>query len=208
VWNEAALHGWSPPSCTGWDAVSFISLVAFAGNFAHEGGIDDFLARFGAISARRGIRYWSATDGDWRVLITDAAALDGPDAKRRRLDFSIAEMTTGADLFFVQMDTRSSGPVVFRMRVHATPPHHVMVEIENVTPVVWHFVTMFPPSALRTAYWMEYLTGGRDTIVRVRTALFAESPPKVVLSRKSRTPSLADAKSPRRFAIGPFTAPS
>ncbi|HVR09362.1 MAG TPA: DUF6675 family protein [Thermoanaerobaculia bacterium] len=160
VWNESALKGWTPASCTGWGAVAFMSVVALGGSFYHQGGVDDLLSRVGAISARRGIRYWSTTDKGWRDLITDAAALDGPDPTRRRPDFSPAEMATGADLYFVQVDSRSPGPVVFRMRIRASQPRHIMVETENVTPVKWLFVTLFPPGTLKAAYWMEYQTTG------------------------------------------------
>jgi uncharacterized protein DUF6675 len=155
VWNGAALRGWTPASCTGWPATPFTELVALAGSFSHRGGRDDLLRRLGAISTRRGVRYWSTTDKAWQVLITDAAALDGPDAKRRRPDFSVAEMMVGADLFFVQTDSRSSGEVIYRMRVGHSRADRIAVDTENVTPVKWHFLTLFPPGALKAAFWIE-----------------------------------------------------
>jgi hypothetical protein len=155
IWNGAALRGWTPSSCIGWPAASFAEVVALAGTFSHQGGRDELLRRFGAVSATRGIRYWSTTDGAWRVLITDAAALDGPDATRRRPDFSLAEMMAGADLFFVQSDSRSSGEVIYRMRVGKSRRDGVTVDTENVTPVKWHFITLFPPGALKAAFWIE-----------------------------------------------------
>jgi hypothetical protein len=161
VWDAAALRGWAPPACIGWDATPFNQLVALAGTFSGRGGKDEFLRRFGALSARRGIQYWSTTDQAWRVLITDASALDGPDATRRRPDFSAAEMKEGGDLFFVQADSRSSGEVVYRMHVARNRPDGATVDIENVTPVTWHFLTLFPPGTLKSAFWIERASPAR-----------------------------------------------
>jgi hypothetical protein len=160
VWSDATLRGWVAPVCTGWGATSFTSLVALAGTFHHQGGIDGLLERLGAVSARRGIQYWSTTDQAWRVLVIDAAALDGPDAKRRRPDFSLAEMMAGADLYFVQSDSRSSGETIYRMRVGTSGRDRLVVETENVTRVKWHFVTLFPPGAVKAATWMERQSPG------------------------------------------------
>ena len=155
TWNAAALRGWTPPDCLGWPATPFAELVALAGSFRDRGGMDDILRRFGAVSSRRGIRYWSTTDKAWRVLITEAAALDGPDATRRRRDFSLAEMTAAGDRYFVQSDSRSSGEVVYRMRVKRSGADRAAVDIDNVTPLKWHFVTLFPPGTLKSTFWIE-----------------------------------------------------
>jgi len=83
IWHDGELEriGWQPPSCTGWLPSSRSKLlVALAGRFRFEGTIDDLVARKGAISTLRGIKYWSATEAQWRTLVIDAAALSGPDA--------------------------------------------------------------------------------------------------------------------------------
>jgi len=67
-------------------------LVALAASFRFDGDGKDLLGRLGAISALRGIQYWSASDQSWRVLITDAAGLEGPSIKHRRPDFAATEM--------------------------------------------------------------------------------------------------------------------
>ena len=78
VWNDRASNAaWVPPSCTGWTEPGFRMLVALAASFRFDGNGKDLLGRFGAVSAFRGIQYWSASDKSWRVLITDAAALEG-----------------------------------------------------------------------------------------------------------------------------------
>ena len=76
VWASGALgDNWRPPACTGW-APAAGTLVALAGKFRFEGSADDLLTRMGAISALRGIRYWSVSDNAWRTLIEHASALD------------------------------------------------------------------------------------------------------------------------------------
>jgi hypothetical protein len=117
------------------------------------------LSRFGAVSAMRGIRYWSATDKSWRVLVTEAAALDKPDAKERRPDFSAREMKTGLDLFFAQHDSRSTGEVVYRMRVREAGADRIVLELENVTAVRTFFLTFFRPGGMKFLYFLERRAG-------------------------------------------------
>jgi hypothetical protein len=152
TWAKAELESWTPPACLGWPRESFQLVVALAASFRHDGDADALLARFGAISAKRGLRYWSVTDKAWRVLITDAAALDG---QKRRSDFTVAEMKSGADLYFEEADNRSSDAVVYRLRVLEASPNRVVVEIENVTPIRAFFITLFPPGSLRATYFAE-----------------------------------------------------
>jgi len=106
---------WWTPRCTGWTDRGFRMLVALAASFRFDGGGKDLLDRFAAVSKFRGIQYWSTSDKRWRVLITDAAALES--IERRRPDFAAAEMGIRKVVYFLQDDSRSSGPVVYRLRV-------------------------------------------------------------------------------------------
>jgi hypothetical protein len=117
----------------------------------HEGDGKALLGRFGAISAMRGIRYWSVTEGDWRVLIEDAFAVDVPGSMQRRPDFAPQDMTSGAQLYFVERDNRS-GLVTYRMRVLEAGRDRISITTENVTPVRALGFTLFPPGSLRAAY--------------------------------------------------------
>ena len=150
---------WTPPACLGWPAGSYRMLVAIAGRFGHEGDGAALLERFGAVSRRAGLRYWSVTDQDWRVLITHAAALAAPGGPRRA-DFTAAEMTEGAELFYEERDNRSSGAVVYRMRVREAGGERIFIETENLTAVRALLFTLFPPGSLRTAYFAERLSRG------------------------------------------------
>ena len=156
VWAKGDAALWTPPACVGWPSSQrFKLIVALAGSFRPDGGADDLLTRFGAISTMLGLRYWSVTDKGWRVLITAAAALDAPNAKRRRPDFSLAEMKSGADLFFAQDDSRSSGAVVYRLRVLERGTDRIVIETENVDPIRAFIITLFPPGSLRATYFLE-----------------------------------------------------
>ena len=135
-------------------------MVTLAGSFRYDGGADGLLARFGAISASRGIKYWSVTDGAWRTLITDAGALDGVDAPRRRQDFTAAEMESGRDLYFEQQDNRSSDLVTYRMRVLEHSDDHAELVVENVTSVWMFVIPLFDPGDLQSLFIVRRLSPG------------------------------------------------
>jgi len=152
---------WAPPACIGWQHPRFSLLTALAGKFAFEGSAEELLAKFGAQSAWRGVRYWSATDARWEVLIKDAAALEAADPQRRRPDFAPAELESGADLYFLQEDNRSSGAVIYRLRVLAFEPERLIVTIENVS-TVWLFIfPIYDPGDLQSTYIIRKIATGR-----------------------------------------------
>jgi hypothetical protein len=148
---------WAPAACIGWASQGFTVLTALAGHFRFDGSVDDLLARFGAQSAWRGIRYWSVTDGRWETLITDAAALDSSNHQQRRTDFTLFELKSGADLYFLQKDNRSSDAVIYRMRVATVEPNRLVVTIENVSAVSLFIFTLFGPGDLESTYIFEKL---------------------------------------------------
>lgn len=152
AWTGETARAWRPPTCTGWTAGDADMLVALAGSFRFEGEIDGLLARVGAISAQKGIRYWSTTEKRWQALVTDAVALSGPDVASRRPDFTPAELTTGRNVHFAQSDNRSAGRTVYRERVLVAGPDQFVVTSENVTPVKKMMVTLFEPGGVRTFY--------------------------------------------------------
>lgn len=159
VWGKATLASWIPPQCTGWSGGASNVLVAMAGTFSHAGSADDLLKRFGAVSTTRSIRYWSVMDKEWRALVTEAAALSGSNSKDRRPDFSAPEMKLGRDLFLVQRDGRSTGEVIYRMRVRETSADRLVLELENVTPMRKFIVTVFKPGGMKLLYFMERRDG-------------------------------------------------
>jgi hypothetical protein len=161
VWSAGELGAdWIPPACTGWHPLPFRVLVATAGRFRYRGKVEDLLERFGAISTLTTIRYWSITDQRWLRLITDASALEGSDPAKRRPDFSAPEMSTGTELYFAQHDNRSTGDVVYRLRIREIAPDRLVVETENVSTVRYLLVPLAGPGDLQALYFLEYLASG------------------------------------------------
>lgn len=159
TWSDTA---WTPPACLPWPEGRYRMVVAIAGTFRHDGDAAALLARLGAVSARKGLRYWSVTDQAWRVLVTDAAALAGPGGARRA-DFTAAEMKRGAELFYEESDNRSARPVIYRLRVLEAGAARLVIETENLSPVQAFLVTLFPPGSVRTAFFLERRAAGTWT---------------------------------------------
>jgi hypothetical protein len=159
VWGSAQLSvGWEPPACTGWTARADTILVAVAGSFQHAGDVEDLLGRFGAVSTLTQIRYWSVTDKAWRPLVTAAMALSAPDAERSRPDFKTSDLRDGRDLFVAQSDNRSSGSVIYRMRLLEVRPERLVIQTENVTAVRKWLLPLFGPGDIQAAYFLERLS--------------------------------------------------
>lgn len=143
---------WAAPACLAWSDSRYRFVIAIAGRMEASDAAA-VLARLGAVSTSRGLLYWSVTEGAWRVLIKDAAALSSAHGDRRD-DFAPAELREGATLHFVEKDNRSDEPVTYAMHVLESKPGRILVETENVTPIKALLTTVFPPGTLRTAYIM------------------------------------------------------
>lgn len=155
LWTSAELGApWTPPSCTGWSAKSGGVLAAISGRFRYKGSAGDLLARFGAISALAGVKYWSVTENGWRTLITSATALDDADPVHTRQDFAAAELRSGGDLYFAQSDNRASGEVVYRLRVRDVSADGFTVAVENVTAVRRLMLTLFDAGDLQSVHFL------------------------------------------------------
>jgi hypothetical protein len=165
TWKDLA---WQAPLCLPWPKERLRFVVALAGSFRHNGNVSNLLARFGAISSMRGLPYWSVTEHAWRVLITDASSLEGPEASRRRPDFKPQEMRPGTALYFEEQDNRS-GLVVYRMNVLEAADHRLVITTENASPVRAYGLTLFPPGTLRAAYFLQRLDSDSWTFYGLST---------------------------------------
>jgi hypothetical protein len=161
LWHQGDLGAnWAPPACVGWSAGQPTAVLALAGSFRLQGGAEDLLARFGAISSMTGMRYWSVGDRSWRELITSAGAVEGGKSLKPRADFTTAEMLRGQDLYFQQSDSRSSAPVIYRMRVLQMGPERVVIEMENVSPVRLLLFSVYAAGDLKATYFLDRV--GKD----------------------------------------------
>lgn len=135
-------------------------VTALAGRFRQAGSIEDIAARVGAISETEGLVYWSTLEQTWRVLISEAFALDGPDLDSARPNFTATEMMSGRLLYFAQNDTRSTGRNIYTVSMVSAESDRIAFEIVNVTPIRLPFLTLFDAGTLRSLHFIE--RQGRD----------------------------------------------
>ena len=148
---------WTPPPCLGWAGPRPRLLVAVSGRIHGAADPAELLSRLGAVSRLRGMRYWSVTDKAWLTLITEAFATEDAAGLKRRDDIGADEMVPGASLYASQRDGRSSEAVVYRMRVLAREPEHVVVTVANATSVHAALMTAFAPGELQITYFLDRL---------------------------------------------------
>ena len=147
----------SGADCEGLFQEPMALVIALAGRFRHAGSVEDIASRIGAISSTRGLTYWSTTEQRWRVLISEAFALEGPDADMARPNFTADEILSGQTLFFVQNDTRSTGINIYGITAHSADRDHLSFRIINITPVRLWFLTLFKPRTLLSVHFVERL---------------------------------------------------
>ena len=171
------LDRWTAPGCVGWTSPGSTLLIALAGSFRHSGTAEELVARFGAVSALRGVKYWSVTDAGWRTLITDASALAAADPQQRRADFTAGDLVAGGEVYTAERDSRSSGVVVYRMRVLQSGPDRVVATVANVSAVRRFMVSVFDPGDLQTTYFLQRLSPevwGYYGLWGIRTGILTE----------------------------------
>lgn len=144
-------------ACIHWDARAMSLVVLLSGRLRDADGVADLLARFGAISRRANMPYWSATDRRMQPLVTGATAVTGPDGETHRGDFSPAELADGAPHYFVQDDNRSTGEVTYAIRTLQVTADRLVLTVENTTPVKSYFISLFDPGDLRVTYYLDRL---------------------------------------------------
>jgi len=145
---------WRPPACTGWTATGYTTLVTTVARFPHTSEAEGLLRHLGAISELAGMRYWSTTHKHWKTLIVGAYALTGLQTNQRRGDFTIDEMKEGKVLYFEQVDNLS-GKGIYAMHILVASPDRVVIEVENVSPMHYLFVTVSPPGEMQSVYFLD-----------------------------------------------------
>ena len=161
IWKGGVLTaGWRPAPCTAWPSAKPKLLVAVAGRFRTAAGVDAILARFAAVSELVDVRYWSVTDRQWQRLFLRSYALNGPDAAGRRPDFTVDEFKLGQPLYFMEKDNRSSNDVIYSVTVRVVSAHSLVIEMENITPVRFYVIQLYPAQTLRSLYFFDEGTPG------------------------------------------------
>ena len=153
---------WKPPSCAGWSAVGFSTLVTTAARFRNASDADGLLRHIGAISALSGLRYWSTTHKKWRTLIENAHALTGGQMPKNRQDFMPEEMKQGKALYFEQADNLS-GKAIYRLRIDDVSGDRIVYDVENVSTMRYLFIPVFAPGEMQS---ITFLDRESDTVWR------------------------------------------
>jgi hypothetical protein len=153
-WSRAQFgQDWTPPACTGWTTPGFTTLVTTVARF-HAVETEGLLRHIGAISELRGMRYWSTTHKQWRILIEDAYALTDAQRGQRRHDFAPEEMRGGKMLYFQQVDNLS-GKAIYRMRMADSAADRLVVTVENVTIMRYLFLPALYPGDMQSVYFFD-----------------------------------------------------
>jgi hypothetical protein len=154
-WSRSEFgRDWKPPACTGWTAVGFTTLVTTVARFRQTSEGEGLLSRIGAISKLAGIRYWSTTHKQWQTLIVDAYAVTGLQPSQRREDFTPEEMKEGRVLYYVQVDNLS-GKATYRMHIVEASAERLVFDVENVSTIEYHFITLFHPGEMQSIYFLD-----------------------------------------------------
>lgn len=153
-WSESDLGSeWKPAACTGWDEIGFKKLVSISSRFHSTSTTSELLRRVGAISTLKGMRYWSTTHKQWKTLIIDAHARIG-DAGGYRKDFVPTELKQGSVVYFEEVDNLS-GVANYKMQILEVSATRLAFNMENVSPVRYHYLRVFHPGDLQSVYFME-----------------------------------------------------
>jgi hypothetical protein len=149
---------WRPPGCTGWEEDGFTLLVTIAARFTNTSGADGLLRQFGAISALKGLRYWSASHKRWQTLIVEAHALKDLRSAESRADFRSDEMRQGSVLYFAEVDNLS-GRALNRMQILEATPSRLVLAVENVSTIRYHLLPLFHSGELQSLYFLDHESG-------------------------------------------------
>jgi hypothetical protein len=147
VWKQGEM----PSTCAGWTSEAFTSLVTTSAQFRFAGSAQDLLARIGAISELRNVRYWSTTHQRWQTLIVDAHALNGAQPRK---NFSPNEMKPGQFLNFEQTDALT-GQGRYRMHIAEVSETRIVYDVENLSTLRYMLVPTFHPGDLKATYFLD-----------------------------------------------------
>ena len=154
-WDGGDLgHDWTPPPCTGWTTRGFSTLVATAGHFRSPRGIDAIRRRIGAISEFDGMLYWSTTHQKWQPMIFNASAMTGSEKGQPRRNFSTDEISEGS-AYYYQLTDNLAGKAMYRIRIIAASPDHLVFETENISTMRYLLVPLFRPGDLQSIYFLD-----------------------------------------------------
>jgi hypothetical protein len=130
--------------------------------FRFTGGLDALRLRIGAVSATKGMLYWSVTSKKWQQFILDAHALSGPDGDQVRADFTLGEIAEGRTLY-VQQEDNLFGKVQYKMQIRTATAGRLVLDIQNASTMRYLLIPVFEPGQVQSIH---YLQQESDTVWR------------------------------------------
>ncbi len=119
----------------------------------HASSLDELLARYGALSQYKSIRFWSTMHQVWEELVTSAGFVDGPAARYSHPDLVPADFVPGRVFYYYEIDR--TGRTISRLTVRQRTEDRVELATENISAVRFGIFTLFQPQALQTATFFE-----------------------------------------------------
>ena len=141
---------WQAPSCTGWAPGPVRLVITLANRFRGPASVDEILARAGAVSLLKEVKYWSISGKKWAPMLSAADALAAPDRKQKRADFTAEEIRAGRPLFSLLNDSGPASSAIFRTRLVGSTATTASLEMENATVISLLGITLFNPGDIKT----------------------------------------------------------
>ena len=151
-WTESDNAAWQASPCLRWTADRTRLVTALSASL-HADSLDELLARYGALSRYRSIRFWSIMHQAWENFVTAAGFTDGPDARFTYPDLVPDDFQTGKEFYYYEIDR--AGRTLHQMTVRHRSDSKAEITTENLTAVRFGIFTIFEPHALKTATFIE-----------------------------------------------------
>jgi hypothetical protein len=130
-WLRDGRQDGAAPDCNGLRSRDIELLVRVTARFHSPLDGAAMLGRLGAVSALKGMPYWSYTDKMRQLLVSESYAVDHPVSMKARADFSPAELRSGALLFFVQSNNRAAALTPYSLQLLSHGPDRLLLRVEN-----------------------------------------------------------------------------
>jgi hypothetical protein len=206
TWLQDGRQDGPLPDCGHLRGREFALLVRVTASYTAPGDLGDQLLRLGAVSAMKGMTYWSFSDRKRQLLVRDSFAVDGPTSTKPRADFTLAELRSGAVLHYLQSDNRTSTLVPYSLQVLHSGNDSFTLRVENLGDVRFMGVTFVPARSMQWLLTVERLgpeRWGYRSLQGVQQLGFGAAE-KYRLSNLSRSVAMFDLLSGRQTEIEPL----
>ena len=132
-------------------------VVALAARFRSPLTLEELAQRITSVSKHSSVYYWVVTHQEWRPLVMEAWATDGPDGAARLPDPPPSALVPGREIYYAEQGGMA-GRVVYRLRILQRTSDRLTLQTENVTPIK-AVTTLFEPNGLKI---VSFLTRQRD----------------------------------------------